>query len=217
MSWTINAGVVWSLKFEWIFYILGVPLLALGFKILGKKYFIYALNLALACIFIFGFFLQWPMTGRLLYATQFLCGAVAASLFRNQQISKWTQNKIFGWSSFALLFLLLHFQDAYNVPSILIAFVFFNAVIAGFSLFGILRWQPVLWLGDVSYGVYLMHGIVLYLCLHCLKSFQVLQNLNAVEYAGIIAVLGAVVISLASLSYLFFEKPIMNFVKSLQK
>ena len=70
----------------------------------------------------------------------------------------------------------------------------------------------MLWLGDISYGIYLIHGLVLWLTLHTFKSS--LAQMNLVQYGLLMVAVGAVSISLASLSYIKVEKPAMAIARN---
>src|SRR5438067_516673 len=50
------------------------------------------------------------------------------------------------------------YSTAYTVSAYLILFVFFVPVALGNSLFGLLRLRAVVFLGEVSYDVYMLHG-----------------------------------------------------------
>lgn len=63
--------------------------------------------------------------------------------------------------------------------------------------------RPVLYLGTVSYGVYLVHPLIL-------RAAQE-TNLNSVPFSLFITVL-IISISLATLTYFFFERPLVRFI-----
>jgi peptidoglycan/LPS O-acetylase OafA/YrhL len=54
------------------------------------------------------------------------------------------------------------FTTAYRATPVLLLGVIFYLIISGASVFGLLRTQAARRLGDVSYGIYLLQGLVLY-------------------------------------------------------
>ena len=67
-----------------------------------------------------------------------------------------------------------------------------------------LEWRPMAYVGTVSYGVYLLHKLVLHAVHHGLEAVDV----GAPEAVFAVCVLGTV--GLATLSYWFFEAPILR-------
>lgn len=68
---------------------------------------------------------------------------------------------------------------------------------------GLLRWQPIVWIGMVSYGMYLMHM----LALNTVERAEVVFHIGSpvVLFIGSIAV----AVALASISFQFYEKPFL--------
>lgn len=67
--------------------------------------------------------------------------------------------------------------------------------------------RPIVFLGIISYGIYLWHCLILQLLLNSRKYFSFINELNALQafFIGIY-----VTIIVASLSYYFIEKPCLN-------
>jgi peptidoglycan/LPS O-acetylase OafA/YrhL len=84
----------------------------------------------------------------------------------------------------------------------------FLTIAHGNNYLGILG-KPTAFLGTISYSVYLLHGIVLYVCTHLASRFVSYGNLYSLRYWMFIAGTGTLVIVAATLSYRYIEYPWM--------
>jgi peptidoglycan/LPS O-acetylase OafA/YrhL len=211
MTWTLIAGVNWSLKYEVLFYILAVPALHFASKLLSPRSLLFV-SLGLLSALLAIRLYQGGGDGAVLYITHFLCGIVAAYAYKEPRVFQVMQNKSFQLVAALSVLGLAFFPTAYGAPAILITIALFTAVVGGFSMGGLLKLPAMLWLGDISYGIYLIHGLVLWLTLHTFKSS--LAQMNLVQYGLLMVAVGAVAISLASLSYIAVEKPAMAIARN---
>jgi peptidoglycan/LPS O-acetylase OafA/YrhL len=197
-TWTLVAGVNWSLKYEWLFY-LCLPLL---------YHILQPFNSCLLSVLGAGLFLLAGVMARYVnpYLLHFSCGIAIALLYRDPLFHKITATKWFRILALACLISLLFFKNSSTIPALLVA-VTFASVVGGDSIGGILRWKGVKWLGEISYGVYLIHGLVLYWTLAHLKRHVSLTELNVFAYWTLIGALGVVVVSLSSLAHFAIEIP----------
>lgn len=92
-------------------------------------------------------------------------------------------------------------------PCILLA-VFFVPVVAGNSYFGLFSARPSIVLGEASYGIYLLHGIVLYLALADAKPLM--DAAGPVPFWATLPLLFALVVAAAILLHEFLEKPAIS-------
>jgi peptidoglycan/LPS O-acetylase OafA/YrhL len=78
-----------------------------------------------------------------------------------------------------------------------------------------LRWQPFLWLGKISYSLYLVHWLVIFVWVN--PNFEWFKNLCSGSLLGARLLMAAVGIGvsflLAALLYRFVEKPCMDLAK----
>lgn len=95
--------------------------------------------------------------------------------------------------------------------------IFFLAVIGGLSFYGTLKSSAARWLGDISYGIYLIHGLMLWIILSTLKNYKTITELNSLIFLAILPALGLLVMILASISYVYLEKPAIKIGRSLPK
>lgn len=161
---SINAGVEWTLKLEWILY-LSVLFLAIFTKSMSNRkkdlliIFSIILILAIAAairIYTSVYTDPRPVLG---FATGFLAYRLQSHLFSLKENKK--------ASIFALVVIVISlFICVYSFYYILFLFlcsIFFLVVSCGNDLFKILSNRTVVSIGEVSYSIYLIHGIVLFI------------------------------------------------------
>lgn len=83
-----------------------------------------------------------------------------------------------------------------------VSWLFMNKDLSIYSNKGI--YKVLKWLGDISYSIYLVHSLVLYVCI---------QQFNVSHWWVLLPLALLVTIGISSLSYLFIEKPGMNLAK----
>ncbi|CAO3440639.1 acyltransferase family protein [Azospirillum endophyticum] len=89
--------------------------------------------------------------------------------------------------------------------------LFFVIVAAGQDFRGALTRQPVLWLGEISYGVYLLHGIVIWTLITANGPMRAVIGEEEPLYVLALAVAGVLVLVAASLVHLTVERPAILF------
>lgn len=154
MSW-----VVWTLRYEWLFYLM-LPLLGL---LLGVRVPRLYLLFALACLL---GFLAWhpPWRKVVVILPLFLGGIAAAFLVRVDTIRRLGRHRIAGVLGWGLVLYVCSLQQSVYGSVLrqgLLALLLL-LVACGNDLLGVLRLRGSRLLGEISYSLYLLHGIVLY-------------------------------------------------------
>jgi len=150
----ILANVTWSLVYEWIFYGL-LPLLSLTVARIPPMPFLLASGVVAVCA---GFLQLSPIR-----STAFLGGICAAFLARDKRISAMARSPAAGLIVLLCLFLdASFFPTAYAPVPIALLSMAFSTIACGNTLFGVLTRDVSRFLGELSYGIYLLHGILLY-------------------------------------------------------
>ena len=72
-----------------------------------------------------------------------------------------------------------------------------------------LEWAPLNYLGKISYGVYMYHPICIFLCIKSMLLLNLHLN-GTVMWIVLYALIFALTISIAALSYKFIEQPILK-------
>jgi peptidoglycan/LPS O-acetylase OafA/YrhL len=157
----IVAGVTWTLRYEWVFY-LALPLVALMLR--GRGRILLSIAAALTLLFFFRPVAIPVVKLFTAYFILFWAGGVAAWAWRRETLKRWARTPAAaGVAAAALLLALLGFDDTLAPAPALLMTVFFVTVALGNSLGGLLNLRLSIVLGDISYSIYLLHGIVLYL------------------------------------------------------
>lgn len=86
----------------------------------------------------------------------------------------------------------------------------FLLIALGNDWFGLLVSKPMLFLGKISYSIYLIHGLWLYLSFYFVVSFYSIESMPLAFFYLLIAGLGGILIAIAALWYRCFEAPFMK-------
>jgi peptidoglycan/LPS O-acetylase OafA/YrhL len=209
----IIAGVTWSLRFEWLFY-LSLPFLALLFALFQRV----VSNLTIIAIFLINslfMFAMFPQVGMKIaaYIPLFLIGMLAAELSNVPRLVvalRSTLASLIGLA--ALLFELTWFHGSYGIIQYIFLSIFFVTVVSGNSYFGFLIHRSSVTLGEISYSIYLLHPFVLYFVMT--SSFGIkLAGESATSLWLCSPVVVVLVLLLSLLSHKFIETPGINFGK----
>lgn len=196
------AIVTWSLAYEWLFY-LSLPALALLLR--AKVPWALALVCSVACVWLI---LEKP---NVVFPTAFVKGALAAVVARWTPVASWLARPVL-----APLILLMFAAGAVAATPALSAILLtlaFCAVACGNTVFGLLSNRAAVVLGDISYGVYLLHGLLLSITFLLLLDRSAAVALNPLQHWAVIAGVGAAVVAVSALSYRFLEAPAMQRVR----
>jgi peptidoglycan/LPS O-acetylase OafA/YrhL len=197
-TWMINSGVTWTLTYELNFYLL-LPLLAFLVK-----------PLRFLALFLFILSLQAVLpTTQTAIITKFLCGMAIAYLYKHCRLEK----SLSHWSLSIAIVLMWGICLLMPVPGnlkILLLSLSFIGFVYGNTLFGLLVLPVSRYLGTISYSVYLLHGIVLYIVFHSLDIISPIKEFNPVEIGLLVGGCGAIIILLSGICYRYFEYPFLQ-------
>ncbi|GAC1373237.1 MAG: hypothetical protein NVS3B3_07640 [Aquirhabdus sp.] len=65
-------------------------------------------------------------------------------------------------------------------------------------------------LGEMAYSLYLLHGIVLFICFKFILGFNRASHLSTVEHWGVILLCSIVLVIFSFMTYRLIEKPAMK-------
>lgn len=190
------AGVTWSLQYEWGFY-LALPLLA---RFRGQPVVFSALAL---CGLLVALLLH-PSKGPSIWGCGafFTAGALCASLPRTALPR--------GVGSCVVIALvavyLAAFDTAYAPLPVLIACAAFWLIASGETVFGLLRSRAAVRLGNVSYGIYLLQGLLLAgaFALQPVRSFALSGE---IQYLCVVVAIGVALVAVSVAAYWLVERP----------
>ena len=206
----INAGVVWTLSYEWAFYFC-IPVIAFAWRRIDLQSWAILLLAILSLYFVRNASVIPYLGLNTLLLAPFALGGLASEISR-LAVARTVAAGPWGAmvSIAALATLLLGFNSAYSVSAYLLLFAFFTPVALGNSLFGLLRLRSVIFLGEISYDIYLFHGIVLF------AVFSILMP-DALDHAGtdgrllsLMLIAGAGVLVVSTLVHLGVERPMLR-------
>lgn len=210
----MGAGVAWTLRFEWMFY-LTLPLLANGpVSLVRKERFLLAV-LGVLGVYLGAFFLtQRKDPKEFAHLANFMFGMTAAYLLRERPTLALARRWWFGLVPAGALVGVVWAFPTLDTPGSLavrlLLAVAFVSFLYGNTLFGLLttRWARVL--GTVSYSIYLLHGVVLFLGLTLLNHFRPIATMGVMEYWAWIAPIGVVAVLVACVTYRWLEHPFLS-------
>ena len=198
----ILGSVLWTLPYEWMFYFL-LPLFALGIfnKKIPKYVFIFVLiGIAL---------LIKNMNFAVFFA--FFCGAISVWISKNKHLIRFSQTKSAALVVISLLSLLILFEvKPFSIISIGTLFCCYVFIVSGTDLFGLLKNPIAKMLGNISFGIYLSHMMVLYIFFKLIIGIEVIGLLNATEYCVLVLALVPLLICVCYLIHRWIELPFMS-------
>lgn len=203
----IYAEVLWTLQIETLFYIL-YPLLSTVRKV--PKLFWFGIGLFPLYILILKFDGVTHVEERsplpFVAIFSFWLGLAVVTLWDKYKFT-WLQARPWGIVTplAALASTSLHLVGYQACILMMVAFL---PVLAGNDLFGLLRWAPLRWLGAISYGMYLMHGILIYFVDRWVGG---LEQFSDPALVGVAALVSVAATALFSLTYLVIEAPAIRF------
>ena len=217
----ITAGVYWTLRVEVFFYLLLpalvwfrrgwravlVPVMALG-AFLGLLHAHPESKLVECAVDTLSRFVSALLSG-------FSVGALAAYRINNprirEQFGKWLRSPWAAAIGAALLCVQLGWLEGSYTweESVLLAPIFF-AVVSGNKFWGILTSRPVRCLGQISYSVYILHGLILFTLTSFLNRYQPIAGMKIMHYWAAILFMSLLTIFVCTLSYWWIERPFLQ-------
>lgn len=204
----IASGVIWTLRYEWFFYC-SLPVLGLIFRkkipagyavfgLLSVSVFILLLH-ARPDLYFSAFYLLFFSTG------------ILVSLF-NQYFSIPKQATSAMATLVAMLCLgwvFIFSTTAYSWSAWLLLSVVFLFVANGNTLVGLLDARFARYLGEISYSVYLLHGIVLF-NLWQIFGGLLTQHLNPLLYWSITISIVPIILMISHITFVHIESPLLR-------
>ncbi len=208
----IVAYAPWTLKYEWICYF-ALPAVAVLFgfiqTIVGRILAVTVLScLCAAAILIWTFPPTIDTALRLLIP--FFFGMIGMMLVRYPFVAKALRSPVAALiGAAALLGELIAFPDSFAFLPCVVLFVFFVPIVAGNSYFGLFAARPSIVLGEASYGIYLLHGIVLFVAFA--DASPLMAHYGSVPFWLLLPFLACVVAVAAIAAHEWLEKPAIRF------
>jgi peptidoglycan/LPS O-acetylase OafA/YrhL len=198
----ITAAVTWTLRYEWVFYLIILPFSAI-FARNRKHHLIYAVSVLLLC---FAYPTWKSGSSNHLLLAAFYIGMVCASLKAHDwriSLSDRTMSTIAGVALWLVFFEPTPIDKA--IQTLLSGLVFLS-IVNGCSLFGILTMPSAQRLGEISYGIYLLQGIVLFSFAQ-IPEVRTFATSTTMHYWLLLLLEAITLISISYIAYCWIEKP----------
>ena len=194
------AGVIWTLPYEWWFY---VSLPAIGL-LLGRRspWGWLALGFANLLLFQYAWRLEWERV------MPFLGGIVAACAVKNDALCRFARLR---WSGLLVLALLAATvtltATAYTPAAVVMLSLAFVLIACGNDLFGLLSAAASRMLGEMTYSIYLLHGLLLSFVFRWVVGMPELATWSVTAHWCLVLALTIPLILLSHASYRWIEVP----------
>lgn len=201
----LNAHVLWSLWYEWFFYLLVLPACAIGMDIIRGRLPSWTIPAALLIVALAARAVPMPRNVPV-FLPLFAIGMLAFEVTRNERIAATLRSRGTAILSVVLLAAtMLLFHEPYGVVPLIAFALFFTAVACGNALGGALATRGALVLGECSYGLYLLHGILL--ALTFVEGRRVVDALPVAWVGVLLPFLAILAVLITATTYLLVERP----------
>lgn len=205
-TYLIVAGVSWSLPYEWGFYFL-LPLLAWAAR---KKPSLPYLLFSAGALLTIAALVAVGKTPLFPYAF-FIGGIAAALLARQARFRAFAAGRA---ASCVIVVCVVGVVALYRFPDRPLAIaalsLAFSLIAAGNTLFGALVSNSARMLGEIAYGIYLLHGIILFSTFHFILGPPQAAQLGTVGYWLVICGITPVLVLVAYAAFRLIEHPAMR-------
>jgi peptidoglycan/LPS O-acetylase OafA/YrhL len=199
----VFGAVAWTLLYEAWFY-LSLPLLAI---IVFRKTALWKKALLLGIVAAL-FLVNHLEIG---IGAAFLGGIIAVYWRLDNQRVKLAESRTASLVALACLAAVgIFIYDPFNPLAIVLLTVFFVAISSGNTLFGLLRMPAARWMGEISYSIYLVHGIVLWLVMGIVVPHLPGFHPSFTSLMAIGIIMTPVLILVTSASYIVIERPFIT-------
>lgn len=203
----IIAGVDWTLKYEWLFY-LSLPLIA---WIISKNKIIIFLSLLI--ILIISYLRLNYFEINTMHFFFFIVGGLVAYLNSLKlNITGFIQSSFSTIFILILLLISLFYHHTYGLLQVICVSIFFTFIALGNTIFGFLNKKVSIFLGEISYSIYLIHGLVLYTLFSVLNIVNI-KGLSLLQYEYAMPVIIIFVIFISTITHILVELPGIRYGK----
>jgi peptidoglycan/LPS O-acetylase OafA/YrhL len=107
------------------------------------------------------------------------------------------------------------FPTAYAVQPLIFLAIAFILIAHGTSVFGLFDWRVSRFLGQMTYSIYLLHGVILYWLFHFVLALKAPSHFQPAVFWLAVALCVPFIVAISCLTYRAIELPAMNSVKKL--
>ncbi|MDR7370658.1 acyltransferase [Flavobacterium aquidurense] len=204
-TFILNSGITWTLPYEWAFYFL-LPIIALFFKIKINFKALLGFTAVAAIILVIN-------KSSLRHFMPFV-GGISVALLNSKKLDTILKQKAYTVLAIVLLAASIYFFNGGRKPiQIIIASIVFLIIASGNNFFGILSSRFSRKFGQITYSLYLLHGILLFIIFYFIIGFDRAKTLTNSEFWLIITASVFPLILICQLTFKYIELPLMAMSK----
>ncbi|WP_428228875.1 acyltransferase family protein [Flavobacterium sp.] len=205
-TFILNSGITWTLPYEWTFYFL-LPLIALWFKIKVNLKAVLSFTAIAAIIMVIN-------KSSLRHFMPFVGGIIVAFLINTKKFEGILKQRKYTILAIVLLALSVYFFNGGRKPvQIVIASIVFLIIASGNNFFGILSSTFSRKFGQITYSLYLLHGILLFIVFYFIIGFERAKMLTNTEFWLVIIASIFPLLLICQLTFKYIELPLMSMAK----
>jgi len=206
-TYLINAGVAWTLPYEWMFYFL-LPVFALFFKV--KK------NVKVLVSFTLVFLLIATLNkSSFKNFIPFLGGVLCSILFKEKDRYPFLKHTLAAVMAIALMALSVYFfNSGKSILPVICSTFLFATIVAGNSYFGVLSSMFSRKFGQITYSFYLLHGIILFIAFKFTAGYSNAAKFSQAKHWLVVAACIFPIVLCSQLCYKYIELPFIKSKKS---
>jgi peptidoglycan/LPS O-acetylase OafA/YrhL len=201
MPAALLGGVAWSLPYEWWFY-LALPAAALLTPARpAPRWVAFGIAGALGGAWWVSAHAGWSI------AAAFLGGIAAAYLVRAPGVCAAARSPAASVACLGLLAAVTRFPDAFTVAPLLLLSIAFATIACGNTIFGALHTSAARGLGEIGYGVYLLHSMVLFVAFELVLGHDRAAAMSVAAHWTVVYVCAPLVVVLSFAAFRLIEAP----------
>jgi len=199
----IIAWVTWSLPYEWLFYF-SLPLLSLTVRAIPPLLYI-ILSIIIVVVLVS---ILHPEIQHLL---SFLGGVISSFLVRIKFFRQFAVTKLSSFIALGCIIMVVTFYPTSQgiVPKVILS-LFFALIASGNSLFGILVKPVSIILGEITYSIYLLHGMLLFFTFNIVLGTSLTKTFSPSAHWLLIFCMTPILIIFCFLTFRLVENPAMR-------
>lgn len=199
------SSVTWSLPYEWFAYFC-LPLFAV---LLTRRLSFGALLFSLVAVY--AMLEAWKPVSVVLCS--FIGGLAASVIVRYESVTVYLKHPCCSVLRLLLVTALVSMQTAFGLLPLVLLSAIFTIISGGNRLFGLLDNVAARWLGEMSYGVYLLHGLCLFTVFYFVVGIETVRSLSPLGYWLLVACITPFMLVTCHYAHLLIELPAMANVR----
>tara|TARA_R110000737_G_scaffold352315_1_gene397795 strand:- start:2551 stop:3738 length:1188 start_codon:yes stop_codon:yes gene_type:complete len=206
----IIAEVDWTLKYEWLFYF-SLPLVALLLKRL-KSIGVLFIIVGSIILFFNPISISYFSTEFIIY---FCVGGFSSYIVNNFKSNSQITGKIPSTINLFLIIAAVFYPNTLDAFHLVIISSLFILTLLGNDLYGLFSLRSSIVLGEISYSIYLLHGVVLYVIFTIINPIE-FNEYKINDFIFVMPLISVLVVIVSATTFLLIEKPGIDFGRKLK-